>query len=67
MKIPCEECLVLSVCRHKSFSRLVTECRILREVNNTLATKTSDGYLVFIVEVQDVLNPTEWEYRRKGK
>jgi len=32
MKIPCKDCLLLGVCKHKDYRQLLTDCRKLFDV-----------------------------------
>ena len=65
MGLPCKECITLPICRHKDFSRLLTECRLIRAVNNKWRERNREGYFISILAIEEVLKPTAWTYKRE--
>ena len=72
MIIPCENCLVMPSCRHKSYKKLVTECQMINdllyvhEVRSPTAPFFSDRRYNFdrsIREVILILRPVQWEFK----
>ena len=71
MKSPCEECLMIPICRHKMYTPLMEEC-------STLATKLYKHkmpdiryrrriFYEIMPEIYSTLKPTKWRIQRNGK
>jgi hypothetical protein len=63
---PCNECLLIPICKHKSFQRLVDDCRLLRD---TLYKEGTSGVTISnrkkdfknnVEETMNVINTDEW-------
>ncbi len=59
MKVPCKECLLISMCRHKYYSNLFRECSLVAKFVNSPGKHNGR-----IVLVHDALKPTKWEAQR---
>jgi hypothetical protein len=61
---PCDECLLISLCRNTDFPTLLRSCSLLTDYLNLhsgLQTRTCDRtYPSRIVPVHEILNPTTW-------
>lgn len=62
MVVPCEECITLAICRHKSFSKLLTECRLIRALNEG-RKRDRAGYFTLILAIEEAVKPTGWRYK----
>ena len=76
MKVPCVECLLVPVCRHKTYSQLARDCRMM-------GLFVSIGYADCIVlrdgidakesakpyrlEISKVISPTKWQVDGHGR
>ena len=61
--IPCEDCLLIPICRHKSFPTLLIECQILKEFDDKHMERDQQDYFISITAIEEALTPTAWEYR----
>ena len=62
MKCPCEECITLSVCRHKPLNALLADCKIVRDLlyyNDGTGTRTR-VFSKTLVEMKNTLKPYAW-------
>jgi len=66
MVVPCKECITLAICRHKTFSKLLTECRLIRALDEG-RKRNRDGYFIYILAIEEVVNPTGWSYKGMGR
>lgn len=67
---PCKNCLLVTICRHRSYHMLVENCSIVYNylaitedeiVNNDHYGITEEGaQFKRIAKVQEILNPTRW-------
>jgi len=58
---PCDGCISVAICRHKSYSNLFKQCSDLKDY---IPTQTHP-YLrnrERILEVQEILNPRDWAF-----
>ena len=60
MKCPCENCIILAVCRHKPYYRLFQECSLIEEYAPLWNTRVKRDPKQ-IKEIHDILNTTSWE------
>jgi hypothetical protein len=66
MKCPCEGCITLAICRHKTYTRLFRDCILLREYDpkyNITSKRSVANHLL----IQNTIKPTIWKYERKKK
>ena len=62
MKCPCEECITLSVCRHKRLDDLLADCKIVRDLlyyDDGTATRTR-SFSKTLVGMRETLQPCRW-------
>ena len=63
-EMPCEGCLCVPMCRHKTYQKLIEDCAVLhdkimeRKHDNEFKTMK---IMQWRVEIQDVIKPTNWE------
>ncbi len=64
-KCPCEACICVAVCRHKPYSRLFDDCRLVTEYlpYHKFFIKRDESNLGYI---EEALEPTDW-YLQKTK
>jgi hypothetical protein len=62
MKIPCENCLCLSLCRHKSFFFLSKECSLIYIMlyEKSGHRKRTKHYEEVVVAIETYMNPSKW-------
>jgi hypothetical protein len=62
-KCPCEQCILLAICRHKEYTMLFIECSIIA---NHVADKNrqddEDIRIKLVEQLETTLNPTKWKY-----
>ena len=68
IRIPCDECLTISVCRHKTFNQLLNDCSPIHEYLkvNPMSTDPSDTLYdqkIRIVNLSKILKATQWELK----
>ena len=68
IRIPCNECLTVSVCRHKTFNQLLNDCPPVHEYLkvNSIASGTSDSLYdqrIRINNLSKILRTTQWELK----
>jgi len=66
MKIPCKQCLLIPICRHKSYHALVEECTLafkyLRLSEDEIVNHSiNDCQTERIIKVEELINPTRWQ------
>jgi len=64
MKCPCKECLLIPVCRHKHYSKLLNDCYIIRnslyiKANPTFNNRKS-SYVNYVESVETCIKPKRW-------
>lgn len=59
MKIPCKDCLLVPICRHKLYMRLFGECKLIGKYIPyfDFAGEERDGK---VEELEKTINPTAW-------
>jgi len=66
MNIPCENCIVLAICKHKDYHKLFTSCKLLEEAiptfNKTLDYRDNNA----VWELLNILKPTQWKLSVEG-
>ena len=62
MNCPCEKCICLPVCRHKKYSRLFTDCSLIKEYMTCLAP-IRDWDRIYHLE--KIIKPTRWSFINK--
>lgn len=74
---PCDNCVCLAICRHKLYTKLLTDCSLLKHYIN-VETQNINGNLYMTIDIingntssfrrllQSYLNPTTWEVDEKG-
>jgi hypothetical protein len=64
MKIPCEGCLLIPVCRHKAYSFLMLDCLLLSQSMYTNGVVDSNfrkpEWEELIFSLRDLIKPTKW-------
>jgi len=60
-KCPCEECICIPVCKHKSFYKLFQDCIYLRIYEPTYLIREQRG-LRSIQAIHNILKSTAWTY-----
>ena len=65
MKIPCKDCILIPICRHKTFAMLMMECQLVKEYDDKHIQRSGNNYFVSVREIQDILNPTQWKYKKR--
>jgi hypothetical protein len=70
MKIPCEECILIPICRKKHFDIMVNNCSLLKTVlmeegvypyNLYIKHKSNKRYHQILVKLEDALKPSLWK------
>jgi len=64
MKVPCEECISLAICRHKKYQVLVRECSEL--VKYVLNTSGDRARIRDRNKLVSILKPTQWYVDKSG-
>lgn len=71
MNIPCEQCLLIPICRHKIYAELMT-CDLLSNVvystkvdNNHVFTFESENYYEALIKAKETLRATKWEVAKR--
>lgn len=59
-KCPCEECLIIPICRHKYYVSLFRQCSILTEYERSY-TSVLGWDFNRILAIENALKPTKWE------
>ena len=66
-QLPCIGCLLIPVCRHKTFGTLLIECELAKEYfDSDDQERNAQDYFMGIIELEAVLNPTAWKYRGRA-
>ena len=61
MKCPCVNCICVAVCRHKHYSKLITECAILDGSIDAHIRSLELGEVVnHWPQIEKALKPTQW-------
>jgi hypothetical protein len=55
---PCEECICLPICRHKSWTDLSEHCLLISNYININWGKSYTRY--YMIAIERILNPTAW-------
>jgi len=75
---PCENCICVAICRHKLYTKLLTDCSLLCHYINVKTEEIEEGNLYVSISIisnktvyfrcllQTYLNPTVWEVDDKG-
>jgi hypothetical protein len=58
--IPCEGCLIIPICRHKSYFKLMDDCPVLHRYLYR-ETLNGQGFKIKLINLSTKLNPTEWQ------
>ena len=58
-EIPCELCLLLSICRHKLFASFVTDCEL---ATNYIKSKNDGNHYADLMKFKDTIEPTKWNF-----
>ena len=62
--IPCEECLLIPICRHKKYQQFVRECESIYSelyIDKIFdATCREYNFKHLILKVETLMNPTKW-------
>ena len=68
-KCPCEECILLAICRYKSYRLLVNGCSLLSSLlykGSPIDLLRYEDFMQIIQNVEKILEPIEW-YTYKHK
>jgi len=65
MDIPCIECFMIPLCRHKSYAKLVNDCELVNDFSMGQQERNEHDYFKYLVEIEIILKPTAWEYYKK--
>ena len=63
IEVPCENCVLIAMCRHKKFERIVDECNLLVDnlyFDGEQKWARSKNFTAKITKIRDVLRPKEW-------
>lgn len=62
IKCPCEQCVCLAICRHKTFPELFIDCDMIRKYE----PHYKDGILKrsHMLDIERILQPTIWKLYR---
>ena len=74
MKIPCKDCILIAICRHKNFRPMLYECEPLRNIlyrpwvikngvrNTQIDTRLrADDFMENVTEVESIIKPVRWQ------
>lgn len=61
---PCDGCVCIPVCRHKSWSNLIYQCSLIYNYINSYTSY--DGVFYYKLVMEEILKPTEWRLDEKG-
>jgi hypothetical protein len=66
MKIPCEECPLIPICRHKTIGQLFGKCQPVQTfmMESNVISKTAR--LKHRTSLVRTLRPTKWKLNKKG-
>lgn len=62
-KIPCKECLLIPLCRHKPYLKLFEQCDLIAKIidsHDIVGRKRCKP----VFKLQEILKPTKWIFRR---
>ena len=66
MVVPCKDCIALAVCRHKRYQSMITSCQYVHNLlyhgEGMIVQDRTKDFEVIIVLLEEVLNPSRWEY-----
>lgn len=70
MKIPCKNCLCKAICHHKSYTKLMEDCSIIRRIvskavkermgKDLFTDKYKKRYWKLLIEISKQINPYKW-------
>lgn len=64
IEIPCKNCVLIAMCRHKKFEKMHRECKLI--INTLYFDETTAGgarskfFNTKITLIRDILKPKEW-------
>jgi len=65
MKIPCKHCLLIPICRHKTYSSVVIDCKImydmLYEQNDQEFDTIRPDFGKIIKQMSEIIKPVYWK------
>ena len=63
--IPCKQCILLALCRHKSYGKLFNDCNIISDyILHHDAMELRDADKIKLLE--STLHSTKWNYDTEG-
>ena len=64
IEVPCENCVLIAMCRYKKFERIANECKLLLDSlyfdDETKSGSRSKFFSAKITKIRDILQPEEW-------
>jgi hypothetical protein len=61
-KFPCEDCILLAICRHKRYDQTFFDCSLIfKLIPMFQCFNVRDKDKIFLL--QDILKPTAWAYK----
>jgi hypothetical protein len=61
---PCDKCVCLPVCRHKTWDNLIHNCSLIHDYVNKHSSY--DGVYYYKLVIERILSPTLWKLDEKG-
>lgn len=62
--VPCKECLIIPLCRHKNYETLLSNCNTLHKLlyrqKKLIRDYRVPEFEEMIIEIEYVLQPTKW-------
>lgn len=62
MKIPCHDCLMLGLCRHKQYFNLFEQCSLLTDYQPKYFSPYKHERRSTVLELVELFKPTAWNY-----
>jgi hypothetical protein len=63
LTIPCQECMLIPICRHKRFLELIYDCSLIGELWRDSKFNNSP-FWDNIIYAQDILQSTQWRIKQ---
>jgi hypothetical protein len=54
-QLPCKDCMIIPICRHKPFHMLIQECSLISKVWHG-----ASFWEILRLDIQTILKPTQW-------
>lgn len=66
MKVPCEQCPLIPICRHKTIGQLLNGCQPIYSFMTESNIVSKAGRFRYRMKLVRFLKPTKWKLSKKG-